>query len=152
SGASVTPASKLHPLYPAAVRELDNTTHFSAVDRDGNAVSCTTTLSGSFGAKYVIPELGLVMNNSVGAFGTAGRDVPKPGRRMTSSMSPTIVSFDRTPLLVLGSPGGDTIPNTVVQVLMNLVDGGDDLARAVDRPRIHHGFVPDAIRTESGRP
>lgn len=152
SPSTVTPASKLHPLYPAAVRELDNTTHFSVVDARGNAVSCTTTLSGSFGAKYVIPEIGVVMNNSVGAFGTAGLDVPKPGRRMTSSMSPTIVSFERTPLMVLGSPGGDTIPNTVVQVLQNLVDGGDDLARAIDRPRIHHGFVPDAIRFETLRP
>ncbi len=148
----VTAASELHPLYAAAMKELDNTTHFSTADAAGNVVSCTTTLSGSFGAKYVIADLGLVMNNSVGAFGTVGDDVPKPGRRMTSSMSPTIVSRDGKAVLALGSPGGDTIPNTVVQVLRNLVDAQMPLDEAIDAPRIHHGFVPDAIRTERLRP
>src|SRR5690606_31965589 len=112
--------------------ELDQTTHFSVVDSEGNVVSCTTTLSGGFGARYVIGELGLVMNNSVAAFGTVGEDVPKPGRRMTSSMSPTLVSFDGRVVAALGSPGGDSIPNTVVQVLSQLVDGKKSLAAAVD--------------------
>ncbi len=148
----VTDASSLHPFYDAALKELDHTTHFSVADADGNVVSCTTTLSGSFGAKYLIEELGVVMNNSVAAFGTVGDDVPEPGRRMTSSMSPTIVSDRGHAVLVLGSPGGDTIPNTVVQVLRNLVDGQMTLDAAVDAPRIHHGFVPDALRTERLRP
>lgn len=148
----VTPASRLHPLYAAAMRELDQTTHFSVVDSEGNVVSCTTTLSGGFGARYVIGELGLVMNNSVAAFGTVGEDVPKPGRRMTSSMSPTLVSFDGRVVAALGSPGGDSIPNTVVQVLSQLVDGKKSLAAAVDAPRVHHGFVPDEIRYERLRP
>jgi gamma-glutamyltranspeptidase/glutathione hydrolase len=148
----VTPAADLHPLYAAAMKELDHTTHFSVADREGNVVSCTTTLSGGYGARYLIGELGLLMNNSVAAFGTVGEDVPKPGRRMTSSMSPTILSFDGRAVAALGSPGGDTIPNTVVQVISHLVDGRETLAEAVDAPRIHHGFVPDEIRHERLRP
>lgn len=149
---TATAASVLHPLYPAAMAELDNTTHFSVVDAEGNAVSCTTTLSGSFGAKYVLPGTGVVMNNSVAAFGTVGENVPKPGRRMTSSMSPTLLLEGQRLVALLGSPGGDTIPNTVVQVLTNLVDHSMPLARAIAAPRVHHGFVPDAIRYERLRP
>ncbi len=148
----VTPASTLHPLYASAMRELDDTTHFSVVDKDGMIVSCTTTLSGSFGARYMVPGTGVFMNNSLGAFSTAGANVLAPGRRMTSSMAPTIVSDDVGPVLVLGSPGGDTIPNTVVSVLRLLADHHFPLDRAVDAPRIHHGFVPDAIRSERLRP
>ena len=147
-----TNAAKLHRLYSMAVEELNNTTHFSVVDRDGNSVTCTTTLSAGFGAKYVVPGTGVVMNNSVGAFGTVGQDVLQPGRRMTSSMAPTLVSDNTGPVLLLGSPGGDTIPNTVVQVLRNLVDYNMPLDQAIEQPRIHHGFVPDAIRTERLRP
>jgi gamma-glutamyltranspeptidase/glutathione hydrolase len=147
-----TPAASLHPLYESAVRELDHTTHFSVVDRDGMVVSCTTTLSGSFGARYMVPGTGVFMNNSVGAFSTAGLNVLAPGRRMTSSMAPTIVSDAAGPVLVLGSPGGDTIPNTVVSVFRLIADHRWPLDKAVDQPRIHHGFVPDAIRTERLRP
>lgn len=147
-----TPASQLHPLYASAMRELDDTTHFSVVDKDGMIVSCTTTLSGSFGARYMVPNTGVFMNNSLGAFSTAGANVLAPGRRMTSSMAPTIVTDADGPVLVLGSPGGDTIANTVVSVLQSLVDDHLPLDRAVDLPRIHHGFVPDAIRTERLRP
>ncbi len=152
SPTAATPAKTLHPLYESAMRELDHTTHFSVMDAEGNAVSCTTTLSGGFGAKYTIGDIGVVMNNSVAAFGTSGLDVPKPGRRMTSSMSPTLLLLGDEVIGVLGSPGGDTIPNTVVQVLRNLVDGHLTLDAAIDAPRIHHGFVPDAIRYESKRP
>lgn len=148
----VTPAASLHPLYSSALRELDDTTHFSVIDADGMIVSCTTTLSGSFGARYVVPGTGVFMNNSLGAFSTAGANVLAPGRRMTSSMAPTIVSDDAGPVLVLGSPGGDTIPNTVVSVLRLITDHHYPLDRAVDAPRIHHGFVPDAIRSERLRP
>lgn len=147
-----TPASSLHPLYASAMRELDDTTHFSVVDKDGMVVSCTTTLSGSFGARYMVPGTGVFMNNSLGAFSTAGANMLAPGRRMTSSMSPTIVTDVSGPVLVLGSPGGDTIANTVVSVLRSLVDYHLPLDRAVDLPRIHHGFVPDAIRSERLHP
>jgi gamma-glutamyltranspeptidase/glutathione hydrolase len=148
----VTSASKLHPLYAAAKSELDNTTHLSTADADGNVVSLTTSLSAGYGARYVVPGLGVVLGNSLAAFGSVGEDVVKPGRRMTSSMAPTIVSRDGAALLVLGSPGGDTIPNTVVQVLRNVIDDGMTLDDAVDAPRIHHGFVPDLLRYEGTHP
>ncbi len=132
--------------------ELPHTTHLSVVDALGNAVSCTVTLSSSFGARYVVPGTGVVMNNALGAFGGAGLNVPKPGRRMLSSMSPTLVSRQGDVVAVLGSPGGDTIPSTVVQVLRHLVDDGMSLDLAVEAPRIHHGFTPDEVRIESTRP
>lgn len=152
SRTEVTSAATLSPLYAAAQRELDDTTHFSVVDSQGNVVSCTTTLSGSFGARYAVPGTGVIMNNSLGAFSRVGANVLKPGRRMTSSMAPTIVSDDRGPVLVLGSPGGDTIANTIVTVMRRIVDYGQPLDVAVDAPRLHHGFVPDALRSERLRP
>ncbi len=151
-GARATPAAEIHGLYAKAVQELEHTTHFSIVDADGNAVSCTTTLSAGYGAGYVAPGTGVVMNNAVAAFGTAGANVPRPGRRPTSSMTPTIVARGGELAAVLGTPGGDTIPSTVVQVLRNLVDHQMTLDAAVDAPRIHHGLVPDEVRTEKARP
>jgi gamma-glutamyltranspeptidase/glutathione hydrolase len=147
-----TPSSAVHPLFAAAMRELDHTTHYSVVDGDGNVVSCTTTLSAGFGARIVAGGAGIVLNNAVAAFGTAGENLPAPGRRTTSSMAPTLVSKNGEIVLVLGSPGGDTIPSTVAQVLRNTVDHGMTIDRAVDAPRIHHGFVPDEVRYEGKRP
>ncbi|HTV23328.1 MAG TPA: gamma-glutamyltransferase [Polyangiaceae bacterium] len=136
--------------------ELPHTTHLSVVDAQGNAVSCTVTLSSSFGARYVVPGSGVVMNNSLGAFGGAGRNLPKPGRRMLSSMSPTLVlkgtGDGREVAAVLGSPGGDTIPSTVAQVLRHLVNHHMSVDQAVEAPRLHHGFTPDEVRVESSRP
>lgn len=152
SRTEATSAATLSPLYAAAQRELDDTTHFSVVDNQGNVVSCTTTLSGSFGARYAVPGTGVIMNNSLGAFSTVGANVLEPGRRMTSSMAPTLVSDGKGPVLVLGSPGGDTIANTIVTVLRRIVDYGQPLDVAVDAPRLHHGFVPDALRSERLRP
>lgn len=151
-GDRATSASLLHQAYRTLEEEPENTTHFSVADRDGQVVSCTTTLSRGYGARFVVPGTGVLLNNSFAAFGTAGLDVPQAGRRMTSSMSPTLVWFAREPVLVLGSPGGDTIPNTVVQVLRNLVDYRLPLDAAVDAPRVHHGFVPDQVLYESTRP
>jgi gamma-glutamyltranspeptidase/glutathione hydrolase len=148
--AHATPSRNVHPLYDVAVKELEHTTHLAAVDAEGNVASCTTTLSASFGAKVM--AAGVVLNNSLAAFGTAGESTPLPERRTPTSMSPTLVLSGAEPVLVLGTPGGDTIPNTVLQVLRNLVDYGMTLDRAVDAPRIHHGFVPDEIRFESGHP
>ena len=142
-------------VYPRSRRlapELPHTTHLSVVDAAGNAVSCTVTLSTSFGARYVAKDTGVVMNNSLAAFGTSGRNLPAPGRRMLSSMSPTIVSHEGHVVAVLGSPGGDTIPSTVVQVLRNLIDHGMPLEDAIETPRIHHGFWPDEVRMERLRP
>ncbi|MGE3671241.1 MAG: gamma-glutamyltransferase, partial [Polyangiaceae bacterium] len=147
-----TPAADLHPLYTKAAQELEHTTHFSVADRDGMVVSCTTTLSAGFGAKYVVPGTGIVMNNSAGAFGSVGESTLKGGRRMTSSMTPTLVLRDGKPVLVLGSPGGDTIPNTVFQVLRNVVDYRLPLSVAVERGRLHHGFLPVVVRYERRKP
>jgi gamma-glutamyltranspeptidase/glutathione hydrolase len=147
-----TPSETVHPLYAAAMRELEHTTHFSVADGEGNVVSCTTTLSAGFGARIVAAGTGIVLNNSVAAFGTAGDNLPVGGRRTTSSMAPTLVLRDGQVVLVLGSPGGDTIPSTVTQVLRNVVDHGMTIDAAIDAPRIHHGFVPDQVRYEAKRP
>lgn len=152
SSERATPASELHPLYTKAAKELEHTTHFSVADADGMLVSCTTTLSAGFGAKYVVPGTGIVMNNSAGAFGSVGESTLQGGRRMTSSMTPTLVLDGSAPILVLGSPGGDTIPNTVFQVLRNVVDYGMSLSAAVERGRLHHGFLPDEVRYERRKP
>jgi gamma-glutamyltranspeptidase/glutathione hydrolase len=150
--AHATPSSKVHPLYDAAVRELEHTTHLSVVDADGMAVSLTTTLSAGFGARFVAAGTGVVLNNAVAAFGTAGADVPAPGRRMTTSMSPTLLVDGDDTVAVLGSPGGDTIPNTVVQLVLRIIDDQMTVDAAVEAPRVHHGFVPDEIRYEKDRP
>jgi gamma-glutamyltranspeptidase/glutathione hydrolase len=147
-----TPSSQIHPLYPAALRETEHTTHLSVVDSDGMVVSLTTTISASFGARIVAPGAGFVLNNAVSSFSTVGDNQPVPGRRTTSSMAPTLVLANDKPVLVLGTPGGDTIPSTIAALVLNLVDRGMTLDEATDAPRIHHGFVPDDVRYESARP
>jgi gamma-glutamyltranspeptidase/glutathione hydrolase len=147
-----TPAAEVYAVRRDSPPELPHTTHLSVVDALGNAVSCTVTLSSSFGARYVVPGTGVVMNNSLAAFSGSGLNVPKPGRRMLSSMSPTLVSRQGDIAAVLGSPGGDSIPSTVVQILRHLVDHGMSIDQAVEAPRAHHGFAPDEVRVESTRP
>jgi gamma-glutamyltranspeptidase/glutathione hydrolase len=147
-----TAAAAVYTVDRSFRAELPHTTHLSVVDALGNAVSCTVTLSSSFGARYVVPGTGVVMNNSLAAFGGSGRNVPKPGRRMLSSMSPTLVTRQGDVLAVLGSPGGDSIPSTVVQVLRHLIDHRMSIDLAVEAPRVHHGFTPDEVRVESTRP
>lgn len=152
--AHATASADVSPLYSAALKEVESahTTHFSVVDAGGMVVSCTTTLSAGFGAKFVAPGTGVVLNNSVASFSTAGDNLPRPGRRTLSSMAPTLVLRKGSPALVLGSPGGDTIPSTVVQVLRNVVDYGMTIDAAVDAPRIHGSFAPDEVRDERARP
>ncbi len=143
-----TPSLSIHAPANDESREFEHTTHFSVVDADGMVVSCTTTLSASFGSKLVLPGTGVVLNNSVASFSSSGDNQPVGGRRTVSSMSPSLVLEGERPVLVLGTPGGDTIPSTVVQVLRHVVDHGESLSRAVDLPRIHHGFLPDEVRYE----
>ena len=147
-----TPSSDLTSLYPATETESEQTTHLSVVDRDGMVVSLTTTLSASFGAKVTAPGTGIVLNNSVASFSNRGPNQPAPGRRTTSSMAPTLLLDDGQVVLVLGTPGGDTIPSTIVQVLRHVVDHGFSLDRAVAAPRLHQSFLPDRARFESKRP
>jgi gamma-glutamyltranspeptidase / glutathione hydrolase len=145
-----TPSAALTAAPADVAGESPETTHFSIVDAEGNAVSCTYTQSASFGAKIVIPGTGVLLGNAMGGFSEEGINAIAPGKRMASSMTPTIVSQNGKLALVLGSPGGDTIPNTVAQVLRNLVDYGMTIDEAVAHPRLHHQFLPDKVRVEKG--
>jgi gamma-glutamyltranspeptidase / glutathione hydrolase len=143
-------------------REGSNTTHFSVVDSRGNAVSNTYTLNFSYGVGLVAEGTGVLLNNELddftaapgasNAFGLVGfeANLPGPGKRPLSSMSPTIVLKDGKPVLVTGSPGGSRIISTVLQVIVNVIDYGMDVAAAVAAPRLHHQWLPDEVRIEHG--
>jgi gamma-glutamyltranspeptidase/glutathione hydrolase len=143
-------------------REGSNTTHFSIVDSLGNAVSNTYTLNYSYGLGLVADGTGVLLNNELddftaapgasNAYGLVGfeANLPGPGKRPLSSMSPTIVLKDNRPVLVTGSPGGSQIISTVLQVIVNVLDYGMDVAAAVVAPRLHHQWLPDEVRVERG--
>ena len=138
------------------------TTHVSVMDAAGNAVAYTTTLNFSYGAKIVVPGAGFLLNNEMddfaakenapNAYGLLGGEANSiaPGKRMLSSMSPTILLWDGAPVVVTGSPGGSAIITTVLQVIVNVVDHGMNLAQAVGQPRFHHQWQPDRILFEPG--
>lgn len=149
--AKATPSKDI-PVAEAESKESPETTHFSIVDAQGNAVSCTYTLSAGFGSKIVIPKTGILLGNALGGFSKDGPNAVAPGKRMATSMTPTIVTQNGRLVMVLGSPGGDTIPNTVAQVLRNLVDWGMTIDEAVNTTRVHHQFMPDVLRIEKNRP
>ncbi|MCK4577674.1 MAG: gamma-glutamyltransferase, partial [Candidatus Marinimicrobia bacterium] len=144
----------------AGAYESEYTTHFSVVDRHGNAVSVTTTINGLYGCGVAVAGAGFLLNNEMDDFTIklANRNmwslvggVPnliEPGKRMLSSMTPTIVTRDDKLMLVTGSPGGGRIITTVAQVISNLVDYEMDIKQAIDAPRIHHQWLPDIIQTE----
>lgn len=136
---------------PEPSKESPETTHFSVIDAEGNAVSCTVTLSAAFGSKVMIPGTGVFFSNALGAFTASGANEVKPHKRMASSMSPTIASRGGKVEIVAGSPGGDTIPNTVSQTLINLIDFEMPVDEAVMRGRVHHQLLPDVLRTEKQR-
>ncbi len=142
-----TPSAELRTPKNTA-EEPEHTTHFAVVDRQGMVVTCTTTLSGSYGAKLMLPGTGIVLNNSVASFSSLGENRAVGGRRTVSSMAPTLVSRGGAPVLLLGSPGGDSIPSTIVQVLRHVVDHGESLAVAVEAPRLHQSLMPDELRYE----
>jgi gamma-glutamyltranspeptidase/glutathione hydrolase len=140
--------------------EGESTTHFSVIDEEGNVVSNTYTLEGSYGAKVMAPGTGFLLNNEMHDFNTTpgltdaqGRigtppNAIAPGKRMLSSQTPSIVLREGRPILVLGSPGGRTIPNTVLQVVVNVIDFGMTVQEAVDAPRMHHQWMPDVVVLE----
>ncbi|MDZ4798150.1 MAG: gamma-glutamyltransferase [Bryobacteraceae bacterium] len=131
--------------------ESDDTTHFSVVDESGNIVSNTYTLNGFYGSQVIPKGTGVLMNDIMGGFSTSlkSRNVMAPGKRPVSSMTPTVVLYpDGRTFLALGSPGSQTIPNTVVQTLVNMIDYKMSLRDAVEFPRIHHQFQPDKIDLE----
>jgi gamma-glutamyltranspeptidase/glutathione hydrolase len=142
--------------------EPDETTHFSVIDRQGMAVASTYTLEGGFGSHVVVKGAGFLLNNEMGDFnrkpgetnvtGDIGTpaNVIDPGKRMLSSMTPTMVFKDKKLVLVTGSPGGRTIINTVLAVVLGVTEYGLDGRRAVDLPRMHHQWLPDTVTLEEG--
>ncbi len=143
-------------------RESSNTTHYSVVDSRGNAVSNTYTLNFPYGVGLIADGTGVLLNNELddftaapgasNAFGLVGfeANLPGPGKRPLSSMTPTIVLKDGKPVLVTGSPGGSRIISTVLQVIVNVLDYKMDVAAAVAAPRLHHQWLPDVVRIERG--
>ena len=150
------PAQSVRPGTPAA-HEGDNTTHYSVVDRDGNAVANTYTLNFSYGLGLVADGTGILLNNELddfaakpgapNAYGLVGGDANAPGggKRPLSSMAPTIVLRDGRVFLVTGTPGGSRIITMVLQVILNVVDHQMNVAEAVAAPRIHHQWLPDQV-------
>jgi gamma-glutamyltranspeptidase/glutathione hydrolase len=144
----------------AAEEEPDETTHFSVIDRAGMAVSSTYTLEGGFGSHVVVKGAGFILNNEMGDFnkkpgetnprGDIGTDANliAPGKRMLSSMTPTIVTRNGKVVLVTGSPGGRTIINTVFTIVLGVTEYGLTGREAVDLPRLHHQWLPDSATIE----
>lgn len=153
--ASVSDSTKFGQLYDG-----QNTTHFSVLDKDGNAVSLTYTLEYSYGSRMGSEELGFIFNNEMGDFNpqpgiTKGNgqigtppNLVAPEKRMLSSMSPTIVAKDGKPYLVIGSPGGRTIINTVFQTVLGVLEYEMRIDKAIEALKIHHQWLPDIIRYE----
>ncbi len=154
-----TPSASVYAGNPPGY-ESEETTHYSVVDKDGNGVAVTTTINWGYGSGVTIRGAGFLMNNEMDDF-SSGKGIPnafgllqgeaneiQPGKRPLSAMTPTLVKKDGSLYLVLGSPGGPTIINTVFQVLMNVTDFGMDIQEAVDAPRIHHQWMPDKLFAE----
>lgn len=155
-------ASKSDPNGFAEPYESEETTHFSVVDKDGNMVSMTYTLEFGYGSGIVVEGGGYLLNNEMGDFnavpgvtntrgliGTAANLVA-PEKRMLSSMTPTIVAKDGRPVFTAGSPGGKTIINTTLQLILNVVDHDMNIAESVEAGRIHHQWLPDVTSMETG--
>ncbi len=153
--ASVSDSAAFNDAY-----ESEETTHISVVDPGGNAVALTYTLEESYGSKIVAEGLGFLLNNEMGDFnaipgrtdrrgriGTAPNLIA-PAKRMLSNMTPTIVARDGRPVLVIGTPGGRTIITTVLQVILNVIDHGMNVAQAVEAGRFHHQWLPDTTLIE----
>jgi gamma-glutamyltranspeptidase / glutathione hydrolase len=153
-------ASKSSPTSFEWAPESDETTHISVVDGERNAVALTYTLEQSYGVKIVVPGAGFLLNNEMGDFnagpeltnadGLVGTkpNLAEPGKRMLSSMTPTILAKDGQLSMVTGSPGGRTIINTALETILNVVDFGMNAQEAIDAPRFHHQWLPDRIDYE----
>ncbi|WP_372981360.1 gamma-glutamyltransferase [Marinobacter sediminum] len=161
SSEQARPASDIGPGQPAAY-ESPETTHFSVVDKWGNAVSNTYTINFSYGSGITVEGAGFLLNNEMddfsakpgvpNAYGLIGGEANKvePGKRMLSSMSPTIVKKQGKNFLVTGSPGGSRIITTTLQVILNVIDHDMNIQTAVSAPRVHHQWLPDELRIEQG--
>lgn len=143
------------------IKESEETTHYSIVDKKGNAVSVTTTLNGGYGAKVVVKGAGFLLNNEMDDFsvkagspnmyGVTGgvANSIEPGKRMLSSMTPTIIEKNKKLFMVVGTPGGSTIITSVFQTILNVLEFGQDMQQAVTSKRFHHQWLPDEVFTEN---
>lgn len=153
--ASVSDSTKFGQIYDGK-----NTTHVSILDKEGNAVSLTYTLEHSYGSRLGSPKLGFIFNNEMGDFNPqpgytnskgligSAANIIKPEKRMLSSMTPTIVAKDGKAVLVIGSPGGRTIINTVFQTVLNVIEFDMPIHKAIEAMKIHHQWLPDRILYE----
>jgi gamma-glutamyltranspeptidase / glutathione hydrolase len=144
------------------IAESEETTHLSVVDKYGNAVSVTTTLNGGYGSRTVVGGAGFLLNNEMDDFsvkpgvpnmyGAVGNEANAiaPGKRMLSSMTPTIVLKNKKPYIVVGTPGGTTIPTSVYQALVNVLEFGMSADDAINKPKFHHQWLPDMVFVEKG--
>ncbi|MFN4893639.1 MAG: gamma-glutamyltransferase [Bacteroidota bacterium] len=156
-----TPSSQLEPGN-VNYHESEETTHLSVMDSEGNAVAVTTTLNGSYGSKTVVGGAGFFLNNEMddfsikpgvaNMFGAIGGEANAihPGKRMLSSMTPTLVLKNNKPYIVVGTPGGTTIPTQVFQALINILEFGMNADDAINKPKFHHQWLPDELVTEKG--
>lgn len=156
-----TPSDWVNPGLPLR-SEGANTTHYSIVDEQGNVVAVTYTLNNGYGSGVTVPGEGFLLNDEMDDFAAkpgmpnlyglvqGEKNAIVPGKRPLSSMVPTIVLKDGKPFLVLGTPGGSTIPTAVLQVVVNVIDFGMNVQDAVDFPRIHHQWKPDRLEIERG--
>ena len=155
------PSGEIKSLEVATIYESMETTHYSVYDSFGNAVSTTTTINSAFGSGIVVEGAGFLLNNEMddfsskpgvmnqfGLLGTEANSI-QPEKRMLSSMTPTIILKDEKPFIIIGSPGGSQIITAVLQVVLNCIDFNMNILEAVERPRIHHQWMPDSIYYEN---
>jgi len=154
------PSSEIKSFEVSYLHESTETVHYSVYDSFGNAVSTTTTINSSFGSKIVVEGAGFLLNNEMddfsgkpgvqNQFGLLGTDANsiEPEKRMLSSMTPTIILKDEKPYIIIGSPGGAKIITAVLQVILNCIDFDMNIREAVEKPRIHHQWLPDSIYYE----
>lgn len=159
-GDNSTPSSEIKP--GVFLKESDQTTHYSVIDKDGNMVSVTTTLNNTYGSGVVVDGAGFLLNDEMddfaskpgepNMFGLVGNEANaiEPGKRMLSSMTPTIILKDGNPFMVVGSPGGGKIITSVFSVIVNIIDFKMSLDSAIDKPRFHHQWLPEYLQYEAG--
>jgi gamma-glutamyltranspeptidase/glutathione hydrolase len=159
--ARATPSDQVNAGAPAGHEKAD-TTHYSIVDAEGNAVAVTYTLNGGYGSGVTVPGIGVLLNNEMDDFAAkpgepnmfglvqGEANAIAPGKRPLSSMTPTIVVKDGKPYMVIGAPGGSRIITAVMQVILNVIDFGMNIQEAVDAPRFHHQWKPDRLELEKG--
>ena len=158
-----TPSSEVGKITPQP-KESTETTHISVIDKEGNTVAVTTTLNGLYGSKVVVAGAGFFLNNEMddfsikpgvpNMFGAVGGEANKiePGKRMLSSMTPTIVMKNGKPYIIVGTPGGTTIPTSVYQSIVNIIDFKLSPGTTVNAPKFHHQWLPETVMVENNFP